>query len=407
MALCLCLGYASGLPYFVPASLIYFWLTEEGVSLTEIGFLTVASLPYTLKFLWAPLLERFYFELFGRRRSWMFISQAALTLIIVLMGTLDPQSDIQIIGLLLLLMAVFGATQDIAIDAYRRELLDTDGELGLGSSLFVQSYRFAIFVPKSLGIFLLARSSAEETFFVIGMFMAVTMLLTFLISEANKKPSVPQNLVEAVTLPFTEFFSRKTMGYAIGLLLFMSLYKLGDNMATALAVPFYSVLGFTNDQIAFVTPLASVSSLLVGGILGGLLIIWIGINRALWIFGAMQFITICGYVWLHENPGNILVLGIVLCADYLVMGVTTTAVLAYISRETSRYAVATQFALFTAITALPRVVASAVSGLIIETIGWVNFFYLSAILALPGLLLLVWIAPFNAEKNSVASSGKS
>ena len=254
MALCLCLGYASGLPYFVPASLIYFWLTEEGVSLTEIGFLTVASLPYTLKFLWAPLLERFYFELFGRRRSWMFISQAALTLIIVLMGTLDPQSDIQIIGLLLLLMAVFGATQDIAIDAYRRELLDTDGELGLGSSLFVQSYRFAIFVPKSLGIFLLARSSAEETFFVIGMFMAVTMLLTFLISEANKKPSVPQNLVEAVTLPFTEFFSRKTMGYAIGLLLFMSLYKLGDNMATALAVPFYSVLGFTNDQIAFVTP---------------------------------------------------------------------------------------------------------------------------------------------------------
>ena len=169
MALCLCLGYASGLPYFVPASLIYFWLTEEGVSLTEIGFLTVASLPYTLKFLWAPLLERFYFERFGRRRSWMFISQAALTLIIVLIGTLDPQSDLQIIGLLLLLMAVFGATQDIAIDAYRRELLDTDGELGLGSSLFVQSYRFAIFVPKSLGIFLLARSSAEETFFVIGM----------------------------------------------------------------------------------------------------------------------------------------------------------------------------------------------------------------------------------------------
>ena len=178
-------------------------------------------------------------------------------------------------------------------------------------------------------------------------------------------------------------------------------------MATALAVPFYSVLGFTNDQIAFVTPLASVSSLLVGGILGGLLIIWIGINRALWIFGAMQFITIFGYVWLHENPGNVLVLGIVLCADYLVMGVTTTAVLAYISRETSRYAVATQFALFTAITALPRVVASAVSGLIIETIGWVNFFYLSAILALPGLLLLAWIAPFNAEKNSVASSGKN
>jgi PAT family beta-lactamase induction signal transducer AmpG len=227
-------------------------------------------------------------------------------------------------------------------------------------------------------------------------FMAVGVVMTLAVDEANSDPEIPGSLKEAVVEPFREFFTRHGVRSAMAVLAFMFLYKLGDNMATALATPFYIDLGFSTVQIGLIAKNAALWPSIVGGILGGLLIVKIGINRGLWVFGFVQLATIFGFVVLSQAGADPWVLAAVIGAEYLGVGLGTAASVAYIARETSRRAVATQFALFTALAALPRVLASSVSGLIVDTVGWTSFFYLCALLAVPGMLLLLWVAPFNA-----------
>ena len=397
MLICMGIGFASGMPLYLILQLVPAWLRVEGVSLTEIGFFALVQYPYSIKFLWAPLLERYAFPFLGRRRGWMLVTQLALIGSIALLGLFNPSSQLLLIALVSCATAIFSATQDIVLDAYRREILDTDAELAVGNMVHVQAYRISGLVPGALGLILADAIGWQLDFVIMAAFMLFAVALTLLIKESPAPPEVPHTIKEAVVKPFQEFFSRRALGPALAVLAFMFFYKFGDNMATALATPFYVDMGYALTEIGVVAKNAALWPSIIGGVLGALIIVWIGINRALWAFGVVQLITILGFAWLSalEAP-TLWDLGIVLAAEYLGVGLGTAASVAFIARETSKLAVATQFALFTALAALPRVVSTSFSGLIVDAIGWTDFFYLSAFLAIPGMLLLFWVAPWNA-----------
>ncbi|MEZ5558828.1 MAG: AmpG family muropeptide MFS transporter [Pseudomonadales bacterium] len=397
MLICAGTGFASGLPLFLLIQLVPAWLRLEGVSLTTIGFFTAIQYPYSLKFLWSPVLERYSVPVLGRRRGWMLVTQVGLIVSIAALGIWQPQDQLLLITSVAVCVALFSATQDIVLDAYRREVLPTDAELAMGNAIHVQVYRLAGLVPGSLGLILGGFMSWTLVFPIMAAFMLVGVMLTLAIREANLEPEVPASLKSAVLEPFREFFSRRGLRPALAVLAFIFLYKLGDNMATALATPFYIDLGFSTVQIGLIAKNAALWPSIVGGILGGLLIVRIGINRGLWLFGLVQLVTIFGFVWLSLAGADPWLLALVIGAEYLGVGLGTAASVAFIARETSRRAVATQFALLTALAALPRVLASGASGLIVDTLGWTSFFYLCALLALPGMVLLIWVAPFNAS----------
>lgn len=400
MFICACTGFASGLPLFLLIQLVPAWLRLEGVSLTAIGFFTAIQYPYTLKFLWSPAIERYSLPLLGRRRGWMLATQLGLIASIAALGFWRPDEALLQITVISIIIAIFSATQDIVIDAYRREVLPTEEELALGNSIHVQVYRLSGLVPGALGLILADQMDWTWVFPIMAAFMLVGVALTLSVKEAVAEPRIPPSLWAAVREPFREFFARRALLPALAVLAFMFFYKLGDNMATALATPFYIDLGFTPTQIGLIAKNAGLWPAIAGGILGGLAIVKIGINKALWIFGGIQFATIFGFVWLSETGPLPWALALVVGAEYLGVGLGTAASVAFIARETSHLAVATQFALFTALAALPRTLAGMFSGLIVDSIGWTPFFYLCAALAAPGMALLIWVAPYHAPMRS-------
>ena len=404
MLSCVAIGFSSGLPLYVIMILVPAWLRLEGVSLAVIGFFTAVQTPYVIKFLWAPLLERFPLTRLGRRRSWMLFTQVPLVLLIGSLGFWQPTDQMTTLVIISIALAVFSATQDIVLDAYRREILDTDGELALGNAINTQAYRVANLVPGSLGFILADHIAWDLNFMVMASFMVVGLLLTALIEEPKGVAPPPQNLWQATALPFREFFKRRALAPAFAVLAFMLFYKLGDSMATALISVFYLDTGFTMTTIGTVVKFSALGSLIIGGLLGAIVVVYIGINRALWVFGLVQMITILGFAWLSQAGAVTWILVIVVVGEYLGAGLGTAALVAFIARETSKLAVATQFALFTALASLPRVIAASFSGLIVEAIDWTNFFYLCTALAIPGMLLLLWVAPFDAPYKATAQT---
>jgi PAT family beta-lactamase induction signal transducer AmpG len=404
MLICIFTGFASGMPLYLLISLVPAWLRTEGVGLKEIGFFALVGLPYTWKFLWSPLLDRYQLSLFsfrpGLRRSWMLGTQLALLAAIAALGFFDPSSQLWPIAWLCLLIAFLSATQDIVLDAYRRQLL-SDEELGMGSSIHVNAYRIAGLVPGSLSLILADILPWQTVFIATSAFMLTGIGLTLSIREPAQAARHPTSLRSAVIDPFNEFFSRQGIKQACLILLFMLLYKLGDSMATALATPFYLDLGFTKTQIGLVAKNAALWPMIVGGILGGILMIRIGINRALWLFGLVQIISILGFAILARVGEGVWLLALAISFEYLGVGLGTAAFVAFIARSTHPAFAATQFALFTALTAVPRTVASSATGIIVEGMGWENFFYLCTALAIPGMLLLLKVAPWNGDQSGV------
>ena len=402
MLICIFTGFASGMPLYLLISLVPAWLRTEGVGLKEIGFFALVGLPYTWKFLWSPLLDRYQLTLFsfrpGLRRSWMLGTQLALLAAIAGLGFFDPSSQLWPIAWLCLLIAFLSATQDIVLDAYRRQLL-SDEELGMGSSIHVNAYRIAGLVPGSLSLILADILPWQTVFIATSAFMLTGIGLTLSIREPAQAARHPTSLRSAVIEPFNEFFSRQGVKQAGLILLFMLLYKLGDSMATALATPFYLDLGFTKTQIGLVAKNAALWPMIVGGILGGILMIRIGINRALWTFGLVQIVSILGFAVLARVGEGVWLLALAISFEYLGVGLGTAAFVAFIARSTHPAFAATQFALFTALTAVPRTVASSATGIIVEGMGWENFFYLCTALAIPGMLLLLKVAPWNGDQS--------
>lgn len=399
MLICICTGFASGLPLYLLISLVPAWLRTEGVGLKEIGFFALVGLPYTWKFVWAPLLDRYKPPLLGLRRGWMLSTQVLLLLCIAALGLLNPGTQMWSIAGLCTGIAMLSATQDIALDAYRREILP-DAELGLGNSFHVNAYRVAGLIPGSLSLILADHLAWSVVFGITALFMSVGIGLTFSIREPQRHASHPHTLREAVIEPFHEFLSRKGASHALLILAFLLLYKLGDSMATALATPFYLDLGYTKTEIGLVAKHAALWPMLIGGLLGGLLMLRIGINRALWLFGVVQIVSILGFALLARIGEGLWLLGLVISFEYLGVGLGTAAFVAFIARSTHRAYTATQFALFTALTAVPRTFANAFTGIMVEYIGWEQFFYVCTLLALPGMLLLPFVAPWRAPSDA-------
>lgn len=396
MLICVFTGFTSGLPLYIVIQLIPAWLRVEGIGLAEIGFFTLVGLPYTWKFLWSPVMDRYTLPFLGRRRGWMFVTQLALMAIIASMGFVNPVLSIWTVASLAAALAFFSASQDIVLDAYRRELLP-DAELGLGNSIHVQAYRLAGLVPGSLALILADFLPWHVVFMVVASFMSVGLILTIFIHEAIAEPSPPETLFKAVVEPIREFFQRKGVRTALLILAFMFLYKLGDSMATALSTAFYIDLGFSLSEIGTIAKFASLIAAIVGGLAGGLIMIKLGINRALWLFGVVQMVSIFGFALLAEVGANPWMLGFVVAFEYMGVGLGTAAFIAFIARTTNPVFAATQFALFTALTALPRTLFNSSAGVIVESIGYTSFFLFCAALAVPGMLLLFKVAPWSAD----------
>ncbi|MDB4039866.1 AmpG family muropeptide MFS transporter [Methylophilaceae bacterium] len=393
MLICVFIGFTSGLPFFIIISLLPAWLMNSGLELKAIALFSFIQLPYVLKFLWAPLFDGYSFSM-GRRRGWLIIFQVLLIASISMAGLLDPKSQIMTVAIISIAIAFFSASQDAVIDAYRRELL-LDNELGLGTAIHVNGYRIAGLIPGSLALILADIFAWDLVFFITGLFMIPGIILTILIKEPLLKVMPPKTIKEAVIEPFIEFINRKGIKEAILILLFIFLYKIGDSMATALATPFYMDLGFSMTEIGVIAKTVGLWASIIGGILGGILMIKIGINRALWIFGFMQMFATLSFAWLAISGYSPLILGITVGLEFFAAGLGTTAFLAYIAKTTNPKFTATQFALFTGLSAVPRTITNASTGYLVEFFGWHNFFIFCSFIAIPGIILLIKIAPWN------------
>lgn len=396
MLVCVFTGFSSGLPLYVIIQLLQVWLRDNDAGLAEIGLFALVGMPYTVKFLWAPLMDRYTPPFLGRRRGWLLPMQIVCLLLIGLFGMLDPGLSLMTVAYMALALAFFSASQDVVLDAYRREILP-DIELGLGNSIHVQAYRIAGLVPGSLALILADHLPWSLVFWIVAAFMLFGIVMTLVVKEPPKVEGTPVTLQSAVVEPFKEFFTRKGLFSALLILAFMFFYKVGDSMATALSSVFYLDLGFSKTEIGVVAKNAGLWPAIIGGLLGGVWMIKLGINRALWIFGTVQLLSIFGFAILAEVGANLWMLAGVIAFEYLGVGLGTAAFVAFIARETDKRYVATQFALLTALTALPRTFANAVTGVIVEYTGWTSFFLLCALIAVPGMLLLFKVAPWHKQ----------
>jgi PAT family beta-lactamase induction signal transducer AmpG len=413
MLICLFNGFTAGLPLYFLVQLLPAWLRSEGVDLKTIGFFGLVMVPFSFKYAWAPLLDSYIPPFLGRRRGWMLISQILVTIAMMCLALTDAKTDMNLILYVGLAIGFFSATQDIVLDAYRRELLPDD-ELGLGNAYYANAYRVAGFIPGGLGLILADYTPWSLVFLIISAFMAVGVFQTFWIDELDSEVTPPKSIKEAVIEPFVEFFTRD--GFKSGLLVlsFIFFYKFGDVVATSLMTPFYLDVGFTKTVIGSVAKVVGLWSMIIGGTAGGLLMFRIGINKSLWVFGVIQMLSILGFALLNEVGPNVYVLGGVVAFEYIGVGLGSAALMAYIAKSTNKNFTGTQLALLSSFFSIPKIFSGVMAGVMIEgitakdgvyftvfgettAIGYTNFFYVCTALALPGMFLLFWVAPWGAK----------
>jgi len=400
MLICVFLGFTSGLPLFTLIYLVQAWLRTEGVNLKEIGLFALIQFPYTWKFIWAPLMDRYVPRLPGwrpgRRRGWMIVTQLLVGVAIGALGFISPKQEIWTVAALTALVAFFGASQDIAIDAFRRELL-ADTEQGLGNAVFVNAYKIAALIPGSLGLILADHLPWSTVFMVTAAFMLPGVVLTLVVKEPEIHGTPPKNLRDAIIDPFREFIGRDGWRTALLILGFIFLYKLGDTMATTLSTSFFLDIGFNKTQIGVIAKTVAFWASIAGGIVGGMWLVKIGIGRGLWIFGVLQIVSTLGFAWLAKIGPSPVALATLYGFETFATGLTTAAFVAYIASTTDPRYTATQFALFTSLASVPRTLASAASGYVVAKIGWFDYFIVCTALAVPGMLLLLRIAPWRVR----------
>jgi len=382
------MGFSCGVPLLLTSSVLQAWMTEQGVNLSTIGLFSLVGLPYTLKFLWAPVFDRFTLPLFGRRRGWMLVMQLILILALACLGLTDPGQTPWLVALAAFVVTFFSASQDIVVDAYRREDL-SDNELGLGSSFYVNGYRVGMLLAGSGGLILADHLSFAYVYLLMAASLLVGVGTTLICREPLLPHGTPQNFREAVLLPFVDYFTRDQ---ALMLLLFILLYKIGDQMASALTTPFYLSLGFSKTQIGAVAKLFGFWSTIAGGLVGGTILLRIGIIRSLWIFGILQAVSILSFSLLALMGNTLIGLASAIAFEQLTSGMGTSAYVAYMASLTNKKFTATQYALLSSCMGIPRVIVAAPAGWLAESLGWPLFFFGCTVAALPGLLLLPMVA---------------
>jgi PAT family beta-lactamase induction signal transducer AmpG len=393
MLVALLMGFSSGLPLLLTGTLLQAWMKEEGVDLGTIGLFALVGLPYTLKFVWAPLLDRFtLFPRLGRRRGWLLLIQLLLLLAIAGLGFTQPARHPLGVAFAALLVTFFSASQDIVIDAYRRESL-ADEEQGLGASLYVNGYRVAMLLASGGGLIMADHLSFTLVYLLLAATLLVGLLTTLFCQEPGVTAGTPKTLYEAVVQPFVEYFARQD---AVLILLFIVLYKLGDMMASNMTTPFFLDLGFSKTEIGAVVKLFGFWALVGGGLLGGMLMLRLGIYRSLWLFGILQAVSVSSLAVLAELGHQLLGLVTVVIFENLSFGMGTSAYLAFMASLTNKKFTATQYALMSSLMGIPRVILASPTGYLAELMSWEAYFLLCTLCALPGLWLLTrfrgWLA---------------
>ena len=388
MLVTLLMGFACGLPLLLTITVLQAWMKEEGVDLTVIGMMALVGLPYTLKFLWAPFLDRFTLPFLGRRRGWLIVAQTALLLSIAGLGFTQPKENPWMLAFVAFLVTFFSASQDIVVDAYRREDLP-DEELGLGSSLYVNGYRVGMLLASGGGLILADHIPFSMVYLIMAGCMLPGILTTIFAHEPELTAGTPKTMKEAVFDPLVEYFSRQG---ALYILAFILLYKIGDTMASAMTIPFYLDIGFSKTEIGAVVKLFGFWATIAGSLIGGTIMLRLGINRSLWYFGFLQAVSTAGFALLARIGYNVPALSAVIAFENLSSGMGTAAYVAFMASITNKRFTATQYALLSSLMGVPRVLASAPTGFLAKNIGWEAFFIACTLIAIPGMIILLKFA---------------
>ncbi|OQY58186.1 MAG: AmpG family muropeptide MFS transporter [Desulfobacteraceae bacterium 4572_88] len=392
MLVAMLMGFSCGLPLLLTITVLQAWMTEEGIDLTTIGLMSFVGLPYTVKFLWAPFLDRFTLPFLGRRRGWLLLAQIALAVSIAVLGLSSPARHPWLLAFAAFLVTFFSASQDIVVDAYRREDL-RDEELGLGSSLYVNGYRVGMLLASGGGLIMADHMPFSMVYLLMALCMVPGILTTLLAREPEITVETPKSMRSAMIDPLVEYFNRKN---ALWMLVFILFYKIGDTMALTMTTPFYLDIGFSKTEIGAVVKLFGFWATVGGGLIGGLIMLRLGVNRSLWIFGFLQAASILGFVALARIGHSISALSAVIVFENLSGGMGTAAYTAFMASITNKKFTATQYALLTSLMGIPRVMAAAPTGFLAKHFGWEGFFIVCTLMAVPGILLLFKFAPWGA-----------
>lgn len=383
------LGFSSGLPFMLIGGTFKLWMARENVDIKTIGFFGWVGMAYSLKFLWAPLIDRFSLFHLGRRRSWMMATQVAIMLCLFVMSLLHPTTDLLGLALIATLIGILSATQDLAVDAIRREMLNEE-ELGLGSTFGQYGYRIAMLISGGVGISLVSDTGVtwNQLYMIMAVLMAIGMLATFFVEEPKVHLARENSLMRSFLDPLKEFFSRPG---AWVILSFIFLFKFGDALSGAMLNPFYAHMQYSNEAIGLIAKTFGLASSLVGLFIGGLVILKWGIFRSLFIFGILQALSTAAFALpLYTGPEN-WALAVVVIFEDVSAGMGSAAFVAYIASLTNMKYTATQFAVLSSVATLGRNFFSGFSGVLVASLGWKYFFFSCALIAIPGLLLLLLI----------------
>jgi PAT family beta-lactamase induction signal transducer AmpG len=410
MASVLLLGFSCGIPLALTGGTLQAWMTKAGVSLSTIGAFSLIGLPYTLKFLWAPFLDRFALPFFGRRRGWILFFQAILMACIFLIGTSDPTTSLSKMAVLALLVAFFSASQDIVVDAFRVEILTPD-EQGPGAGLYVTGYRIAMLISGALALTLSDHLAWSQVYSIMSLTMLLGMIGAWIAQENSTNDGTPlkiKSIKESFTEPLIDYFSRKG---AVEIAVFIVLYKIGDTLAAILATPFLVTQGYSNTEIGLFNKFVGAGATILGATMGGWTVLKIGIKRSLFIFGILQAVSTFVYLMLTYFPPSKLALASAIGIENICAGLGTAAFSAFLMRLCNKDLAGGQYAVLSSLMAVSRVLLGPVAGSLAESLGWSVFFTIAVLISAPGTLMVsrynYWMSSeIKAGEFSYDTSGK-
>lgn len=390
------LGFASGLPLYLTSQTLQAWMTVEEVDLSTIGLFSLVTLPYSLKFLWAPLFDAWVPPFLGRRRGWLVITQVGLVLAIAAMALQDPERALRPLALAAVLIAFLSASQDTVFNGYQVDAL-AEREMGAGAAIGVLGYRIALIVTGSLALILADRMPWPTVYLLMAGLMLVGIAASLFAPEPVLRVATPQGLKEAVIDPFSDFFRRTGALLGVTILLFTILYQLSDRLGQNMATPFLLQIGFSQTEIGAIKGGIGIAATIVGVLAGGAIIARLGINRSLWAFMALQILSNLAYYWISVTEAGRGALTVAIVIENVSGGMVTAVFVAFLMVMSSRRFSATQFALLSSLMSVGRDVLAAPAGRIAEATGWPIFFLFTIAAGIPAVLLLPLVAPWGAE----------
>ncbi len=399
MAVVFLLGFSSGLPLMLSGQTLGQWLKDGHLSTTKIAAFSSVALPYTFKWLWAPLIDRYAWPFLGRRRGWLLVFQFLLIGTLVVMSGLDPDTQTYAFVITATALATLSASQDIVVDAYNTDLLAPD-ERAAGSATYVMGYRTAMLMSGSLALVLADHFVWRVVYLTMAAMMAIGIVGTFLAEEPHREAAPPRTIAQAIVVPFVEFVKRLGWRRVVLVLAFAVTYKFSEGVKDAVVTIFYRDVGFSKTDIGVVTKAVAYPAWALGGIVGGTYVARYGVRRMLVTFGIVQALTHICFLWIAYAGKSY---GVLATAIFIENTAYAMAAAAFVSAQmsfASPAVSATQMALLTSFSGVGQRVFGPLAGVLVDAIGWKGFFLITVVLFLPGIVL-AWFA--NAPLGSASA----